>query len=499
MFNTETGGVNKIVLVVAVLVGVLAIGGGASAYFYWSSPEKRIERMFVELSEVKTIEYTGEVRAEITMPDSAPSFGALSAMTGVSGEPQAYAISTLLSGAVDLSDLNNPKDLLSVKVSTDALQTEPLTIGLEMRHLGKVFYVKATDLPKIGFFDLSAITDQWIKIDIEELKQQLGLDTLEVETDTQQVKELSPEQVKAAKKAIQEADVFVVTEKLTSEKISDRDTYHYEVSIDKTELKTLILRIVEITGEKPLGEKELEKLDEGLASLADIRGEIWLGKQDLLPYKIAFRSKIEETEFSKSTGTTTVTILFTQFNQPVEIHPPEQTKSVTEVFGLLLGGAFAQPTLSVIDEGGLPAVETTLLTPLPESAPPVSLEASVSSRERDSLRLFHLRQIQTALELYYIDQNAYPVYSTISRLAVLGTGDFACLNASGWSALPCANPYLSPVPQDPGEGMYTYVSFDGKTYQIRAELERPMNGLTDDVYATPEGIADAAKGMPMNR
>ncbi len=110
---------------------------------------------------------------------------------------------------------------------------------------------------------------------------------------------------------------------------------------------------------------------------------------------------------------------------------------------------------------------------------------SARQRARDSARLSDLKQVQTALELYFTDGNAYPVAANVT----LGAGNYACLNVSGWAATGCANPYMGAVPKDPGTNTYVYnAAAPGSTYVITATLEGTINNLSGAVRATPNGI-----------
>lgn len=112
---------------------------------------------------------------------------------------------------------------------------------------------------------------------------------------------------------------------------------------------------------------------------------------------------------------------------------------------------------------------------------------SAREKARDSKRLSDLKQVQTALELYYTDQNAYPI--AVAPGGVLGSANYICLDADGFEpAADCANPYMGLVPTDPGSFDYTYVSADGSTYSITGELEGDVNGLNGAITASPSGI-----------
>ena len=107
-------------------------------------------------------------------------------------------------------------------------------------------------------------------------------------------------------------------------------------------------------------------------------------------------------------------------------------------------------------------------------------------KSRDSRRLSDLKQLQTALELYYTDQTAYPAGSAVT----LGSGNYACLNASGFAATGCTSPYMGQVPADPlttGSYVYTVAS---SSYAVTATLETTVSGLSGGITLSPSGIAD---------
>lgn len=107
-------------------------------------------------------------------------------------------------------------------------------------------------------------------------------------------------------------------------------------------------------------------------------------------------------------------------------------------------------------------------------------------KARDAKRMSDLKQIQTALELYYTDQSAYPAAATPISLgdtaaACLGTGGFATIAA-------CTNAYMGQVPKDPQSGFYTY-TVASSSYSITATLEGTVSGLGPGVvHLTPSGI-----------
>lgn len=109
-------------------------------------------------------------------------------------------------------------------------------------------------------------------------------------------------------------------------------------------------------------------------------------------------------------------------------------------------------------------------------------------KARDSKRLADLKQVQTALELYYTDNNSYPAGTAVN----LGEAtDAKCLGSSGFGATGCANAYMGQVPSDPQAATKHYVyTAASSSYTIAAELEDTMSGLSGTISVTPAGIAD---------
>jgi type II secretion system protein G len=106
-------------------------------------------------------------------------------------------------------------------------------------------------------------------------------------------------------------------------------------------------------------------------------------------------------------------------------------------------------------------------------------------KARDARRLSDLKQMQTALELYYTDDGDYPAGSGVA----LGTADFACLNNTGWHVAGCVDAYLGTVPTDPKAGSYVYTAAS-TSYTIDASLEGALSGLSGQIRVSPAGIVN---------
>jgi prepilin-type N-terminal cleavage/methylation domain-containing protein len=116
---------------------------------------------------------------------------------------------------------------------------------------------------------------------------------------------------------------------------------------------------------------------------------------------------------------------------------------------------------------------------------------SARQKARDSKRLSDLKQVQTALELYFTDNNTYPLDTDIT----LGSADVKCLGNEGFAAV-CSSAsgtvYMGMVPSEPTPGAAGY-TYNGATtsYTITATLEGDINDLTKgSVTASQNGITN---------
>jgi len=117
------------------------------------------------------------------------------------------------------------------------------------------------------------------------------------------------------------------------------------------------------------------------------------------------------------------------------------------------------------------------------------------AKARDSKRLSDIRQIQTALEMYFADQSTYPSGASLT----LGG---QCISNGGGIASPCSGTttYMSIVPTNPtpatdggcANAGYVYTQRDtGASYTITYCLGSAVSSVPSGSHtATPAGIAN---------
>ena len=126
-------------------------------------------------------------------------------------------------------------------------------------------------------------------------------------------------------------------------------------------------------------------------------------------------------------------------------------------------------------KGGFTLVELLVVIAIIALLSTLSVVAlnSARTKARDARRLSDIRQIRTALEMYFDSNMAYP---DPTASTTLGTGTMACLTSTGWTTTAgCTGTiFMQKVPTDPIPGTYSYtynVGVSNDTYTIAYNLE----------------------------
>ncbi len=107
-------------------------------------------------------------------------------------------------------------------------------------------------------------------------------------------------------------------------------------------------------------------------------------------------------------------------------------------------------------------------------------------KANDAVRLSDIQQIQTALEFYYTEHNAYP---SPHEKAALGIDTVSCLNSAGLQPRGCADAFMPQIPLDPQGKSYVYNAPTNDTYQLFSELEIGAGSFAKgQIVVTPAGI-----------
>jgi len=355
---------SKLAIAIIFLIVAFVISGGVFAYFYTQqSPEEVVQAMIEQLATIQSLEYEGEMNISITSLTPSTMLGGVSMAeeptpgvtmveeTTLSAPEQPEAIDLLVnfSGKSDISESGNPKTNFAFDIETDALDeiaTNNSSIGVEIRRIGQVTYLKLNAIPNVLFFDLSALTNQWIEIDPASIRNQFGLEAPATTSPEQQTTTSS--QIEELKQVYNLAQILKITNEFPNEQINDHKTHHYAFAIERDRLQEFVVDSSTLLEDKTLTEKEVEEMNEVLATIESMTGEIWIAKDSMLPYKISLKvtTKNDNPDVSDTLELTTV---FSNYNMPVQIDAPASVTSIEEMVSELFGNFMGDVEFETVD------------------------------------------------------------------------------------------------------------------------------------------------------
>lgn len=357
-----------IIIILGVIVGILlVVTVGTSIVLYtrawdplWNpfrpEPDKVIQEMTQRMKEVKTIHSETKINTEIK------------------NEGEFANILMIFNSDTDTSDSKNQKsagdfNLAFSKKSASSYGPNEIkfSLGGEARSIGQISYFKINTIPsmiadslrnEIGIDLNELFTNKWAKIDSKSMENLLK--DLQQTTGTMRAIDIYKESNKKElqdkiKNIITGKQFFLVKKELPDSVVNGVNSYHYILTLDKKELKSIIPEFVIIyidmaiemmPSDYPLTEEDIyeakkqitqelnKAFDEIFLRVGDIDGEVWIGKKDYLLYGVKINKLIDLSKIDKySTGAITfqVDMNFSNFDKPVVIEAPKESTDILEI------------------------------------------------------------------------------------------------------------------------------------------------------------------------
>lgn len=360
------------------------------------------------------------------------------------------------SGKMDKSTADKTKldSLSKIKLNFD---NDEYSMELQAKQLDDVSYVNVKDLPGPIEMFFKDFQDKWIKIDPKESSSIKG--SGEPETDsfslspTDALKNLDKDKERAERinKRVQEeieaADLINFDQRFDDVAIDGALCYHYKVSLKKESLPAFMKKLSAILYEEMVGtstqyslfmpdKKSFEEMfTNAINTITGASAEFWIDKKTYDLKMVNYNLGLDISKFDldgkkpQVKGTVKISGNMHYFNlgAPVDINVPDNSKSLYQMIADMAKGS-----------------EKSL--------------AGAKALSRDAKRISDIKQIQTAVEIYFNDKNKYP--------ESINTQEFTF--------------YMSKIPTNPTPGgiNYEYKAIDqGKNYLLRFQTENDNNGL----------------------
>jgi len=278
-----------------------------------------------------------------------------------------------LAGKLDQTDKDNRKNQAKLNLSFEVSGVE-IKAEVETIEIGDDIYVKIGTIPFLSMFLGDQFSNQWFKINLEELEQwqkdlieQSGQDINIDQFNYSENKEKIDRAQQKIKDLINNSNILQVDERLRDEKINNKKCYHYRISLNQANIGKLIEGVLNIFNQEfndvnPVifhGLTEDPKFKEFLAQLDNIikqaDGEVWIDKEDFYLHKSTFNLNIDFSGFELGGKkipddalaiSVTAKMDYKNFNQPVQIEAPAEAKSLVELIESLMP-QMPQPSTSL--------------------------------------------------------------------------------------------------------------------------------------------------------
>lgn len=311
-------------------IALTLIVSSVFGYFYYlKSPQRIIEGMFKNMTEVKSLDYEGRISTQI---ESAEFLDFSKKYIGDFEKGQGNNFLLNINGSFDISDLNNLKLLSAINASSGFFKGKA---GIEIKTTDNICYLKINNVPNFPILiDLSFLENQWIKFDLNEIKnyaKESGLEKGVDEFGKQQA--ILNEKKEQVKNAIKKANIYIIT-KSSNSQIDGKLTHHYEFTLSKEKLINLFLEINRIMRDNSFTEKEINELEELLKRVEMPTGEIWIGKEDLLLYKMIINLNLNDEKIGLN-GKISIAADFNNHNKSIKVDTPSSAKTIEEVVDAL--------------------------------------------------------------------------------------------------------------------------------------------------------------------
>ncbi len=293
------------IAVVVFLFGSSAFGG---YYYYQTIPTRAIKKAQENLDHVESVKY--DVISSIIIKTDE---------YGESGD-----ISATAQGAfdkIDKEDIKKYVDLnanvgMDVETSTEEgidILTQNSVFTASFKTVNNISYVKL-DIPImissfLPFYD-NIINNQWVEFDQQSLKEftndSVGIDI-----------SISSQLFDEAISKLKEYNLLEA-EYVKSEEINGVETRRLSFSVNEDELA----RFFDDNYES--GENSIETFD----AMKEMTGECWIGKKDGFIYRIDVNMDLD---YGESEGMITMKAEFSDFNKPINVTVPVETKKYEEL------------------------------------------------------------------------------------------------------------------------------------------------------------------------
>jgi|GEM_PF-3844011 len=385
------GGSRNMIIIGAIIVGILLVGGAAFAYVTFFTPKSKsmtpleiITQAFKQMPQSGTFSLTGTVEGNSVKVQTASSTSDSSASNDTAAgmfNPNKVSYTAKLSSDGSFAHRDGDVPGTDIKISNDISADVdfgfPLHFGVnfDMISLGDTYYLRLNDIGSIPFLDLSKIRGKWIMSAASTTQKLLNSQIVDNTVGGSNgadatAKPFSLDYVAIQKDVRAQTDEYVSSSEfqdilnrsitpLDDETTDGVSLHHYRLALSVSDAEALLLEGQKINDS--IAEKHLEMSKEDIAATdltkdelalvaeyaSSVKADLWIGAEDTTVHRVVISAKPEpqEIEGNKVTGSATFELVLKDVNTDVTIKAPSDSITSDEVMSLIIPGLPAQRSL----------------------------------------------------------------------------------------------------------------------------------------------------------
>lgn len=334
--GNSSGGMLKLIFVALLMFTILSFAGAFVyvSYFKDPAPQEVLRGMMSTLTGVNTFEYNFNVKSNGSTCDN---FENRDDIFKTCTSRKDFINITSVSGIADITNFNNPTHQVTF-ITENRLQgengvLEKTSAQLDVISLNKKLYAKLSNLnfTQQSFFDTSSFINKWVSIDISEAQKEL------IGTDPSMNSELiTREKTERLKEAFFEADVFSIIH-TAKEIFEGKNVYKFSFEITPEQQKQFLIRMYSILYDDlngqdgQLTQENINAISDAVQGFSTIQGDLWVGQDDFLPYKIALNPNASVSKNIFEVNNLSMELIIRNYNVPVSVQAPASIMTFEQV------------------------------------------------------------------------------------------------------------------------------------------------------------------------
>ena len=201
--------------------------------------------------------------------------------------------------------------------------TELKVVG-DIKYLDNKMYFQLSEVPNTQIADLSQLRGTWYKFDFADL-------SLAPQDLSKKESKVDEKVNKKMRKLIQSTDFLDVVKDNGKVDLNGREVFHYEVKLNASEVEKFMREATEIVEDRKLTDEEETEMEKTIQSMKDLTGQVWIGEDDNLLYRLEVGVQIENEQGQMRYD---IAADFDNFDEKVEIKEPSDVRdfNMAELF-----------------------------------------------------------------------------------------------------------------------------------------------------------------------